>query len=242
MTNAWVTVIWTNEQDHTYPRLVMALINSLLSVKTKHDICILADPFCFQSLMGQKQWLQHIHGKRVQILAFDRTDMIILSRYNWSPTFKQREYYTNEFNQAICSKALAFALTQYDKIAVIDADCIVQINCDDLFDITSTPAATFSNYYSKEPDVYGHLEHNESIDNNVIRQQLKAFRGFVGSGTLYLIEPTLHLFDEFKNWIMKFQEYGYSKNLNGIEEQAFAEFFIDKNNTWYCISHCFISV
>jgi alpha-N-acetylglucosamine transferase len=89
------------------------------------------------------------------------------------------------FNQTICTKAIAFRLVQYEKLILLDADCIVQINCDDLFTKTTAPAATFMNMYSKEPDAYGkNLKHNDAIHTSTIHKQLTTFRGFVGSGKM----------------------------------------------------------
>lgn len=158
MPYSWVITVWADEnaleKQMIYPRLALALVQSLLSVETKHDICILADRICYDLILSHISRLTCIPNANsmVNVILYDETDKIRLHRFNWLPTFTQKEYYTNRFNKNICSKAVAFKLVKYEKIVMMDADCIVQHNCDELFE-TSAPAATFANHYSRTPAV-----------------------------------------------------------------------------------------
>lgn len=43
------------------------------------------------------------------------------------------------------------------------------------------------------------------------------------------------MYNDFRNWILSFPCYGYTKQLSGIEEQAFTEFFLTRNGQWHHI-------
>jgi hypothetical protein len=254
---AWVIACWqplltVTPHKCDYARLCSVLVQSLLAQKTRFDIVILCDQQCYNDLNQYITYWASIASYKEQV-SLQLLDTLQLIDYQWKPTYIQSIYYSKEFNQTIFNKFQALKLVKYNKIALLDSDMIAFVNtncsqeqhCDSLLTSTDAPASCFWNAYSKTPDIYGMLQHNQIVNSVFVMQQLNTFRGFVGSGAVLILTPDVDVYHDFMKWIQSYcnRPYGNERSLAGIEEQAITKYFITRRNVdWHHISTKFCAI
>lgn len=215
---AWVTLVMGGVR---YVPGALALAQSLRQVGTRFDIVcmVTADVPVYERNRLKKVFHQVLE---VPVLS--------CSQVRPMRGKKQRNLYPDSFVTTIFTKWNALTLSQYDKVACVDADIIFRRNSDELFFLT-TPAGTFVNPWSPDSR-YGLLEHGDEIGPDAIRRAYRDPHGFVVFGSLVLLQPEEKAFDRVRETLELHSEpYGTNfKCSNGPDELLITEIYVPRSN------------
>ena len=206
---------------------VKALSASLRASKTSYDFVLMVTPDVDVTLVTP-----HVdYIVQVPYLEYDTLPM---------KTVKQRSMYEKWMDVGY-TKWNALTLSQYSKILLLDLDIVVLENMDQLFELQA-PAATFSNAWAT-PYVKGRgalynpyigVKHGGEVPPDALKQGLTS--SFVLIGTTVLLEPSVSVFEEFKQFMTSHQPYGHEGCYSAMDEQSLTEFYLQRSTPWHHIS------
>ena len=121
---------------------------------------------------------------------------------------------------------------EYEKVMFLDADVIIKHNIDNLFDL-NTPAATFdlpqkksnknrNGIYNPYNATHGELVSSSSINRGL---GLDGKVSFACIGTTIILSPDKKHFEQFKNELKKAEPFGFTKCINGFDEQSIVWYY-----------------
>jgi lipopolysaccharide biosynthesis glycosyltransferase len=121
----------------------------------------------------------------------------------------------------------------YRKIIFMDADVLVIRNMDHLFELKA-PAATFSLSQARPYTPKGiynpyTCKHGELVSNTEIKQ---GFNTFLCIGTTMLLEPNAVHFAAYKAEIKRCEPFGYTRCVNGPDEQSIVHYYMKAKINW----------
>ena len=161
--------------------------------------------------------------------VFDRVVEVDYIRDNYVGRLRNRkiEGIYGKWKNVSLTKWRILELTQYSKVIFMDADTIAVGNIGDLFELP-TPAATFSlsqaHPYTKKglSNPYASLRHGEVVSKKMIEKGLSLF---VCIGTTVVLTPSVDDFQKYVSSLKVFRREGYSKCINGPDEQSICRFY-----------------
>ncbi len=150
-------------------------------------------------------------------------------------TRKQREIY-GEWIDKSYTKMNCLGLTEYTKVLFLDADTIIDMNIDHLFDLQA-PAATFSSPWGdkyKGTIPLGMYPNNlgDKVNSEMIIESLYG-HGVVAIATTLLLEPNKKDLENYKSFLSFNEPFGFTTCNSGFDEQSITYFYSEvKKVNW----------
>lgn len=236
---AWVVLLMIGK---AYAPGALVLAKSFRMMKTRHDlVCIVTDDVPADTraqLLGTAQ--NPIYDRVIEVPYISHSTRRFTSD-------RQTELYSGWIDRSF-TKWNCLKLVEYERVILIDADMLAVANCDDLFEL-DPPAASFTNpwaYPWRQGGVPNHyisctpgvptswdLAHGARVLPDQIARALRS-GGFVASGGLVLLEPSLADFDRLMAIIRREPVFGAGHNVvSGSDEVSIALLYAgDSARTW----------
>jgi lipopolysaccharide biosynthesis glycosyltransferase len=235
---AYATLVMINPK---YIIGAVTLAKSLKLSNTKNDIVCMVTSDIYNNVKYQKILLNHFNYViEVNYLSF-----------NTNPFKTKKHQNMYKWIDKSYTKLTAMLLEQYEKVCLLDSDMIITNNIDHLFKL-ETPIGVFSNQYfdnidplqnfnnkkntfiQKTGDYYQNIKPFEKISPVLIKKALYN-NGFVVSGNIIIIKPSISEFHEMKDIIYKLQPFGFNCS-SGADEQCISYYqSVIKSRSWTCL-------
>jgi len=205
---AYATLVMLGD---TYIPGAIALAWSLRYAGTKHDLVVmisedvsLAGRFALNRLFDRVIVVPLIEGEAIQGGWEKRKHL-----YGWmSKCF---------------TKINAANLTDYEKVAMVDADMLAVSNPDEIFDLP-TPAGICSSIGFDDP-----LDHNRRHGKKLPKAMVQDSVSKYGMrGCLYLLKPSAADYQAMRAILAERGGYGDNEHYIGADERLITEFYIDQ--------------
>ena len=233
--NAWVVLLMINK---SYLLGALTVARSLRAVKTRHDI------ICMVTNDITEDIRKILLGTRVHPLFTKVIEVSYISHSVVKYTSKKQAELYNGWIDKSFTKWNCLLFEEYDKIILLDADMLVMVNCDDLFDL-QPPAAPYTNPWAYPwqqvggiINTYEWIKHaNDLYHGSQItpKEVLTALTNgsFVGIGAVVLLKPNKAHYQELLEQIYEDKIFGSKYNtVSGADEVSIAAFYANKNINW----------
>ena len=237
---AWVTLVLVNENE-LYATGAAVLAASLKSVNTKYPLVLMYNGLSDATI----EWLRGFYDELIEVPLIEAKSAKLHSA-------KQQGVYGSWIDRSYtkwnCTNP---EIIHYDKIMLLDADCMFVKNCDELFELHA-PAGVLSNPwaypFAKRHGMYNPYmkrdgnhnvppRHGDAISVEELSVGLRC--SFVAPACNVLIEPSKVLYEQICQLLRDNVPYGNTRCISGMDEQVLAEATIKLNLQWTMIHQCY---